>query len=50
MKKEHKVLILGMILCVVGAVLVDCHIVATGATFLSLGIFTIVLGPIAASI
>lgn len=42
-----KIILVGAVLCVIGAVLLDCHIQITGVTFVSLGMGTIILGPLA---
>ena len=47
MKLELKSLILGISLCIAGAILIDCDIVITGITTLIMGAIICMFGPIA---
>ncbi len=50
MKKEHKILVVGAVLCVVGGILLDYHILATGMILLLLGIVAIIMCPFIADL
>ena len=45
MKPEIKIITIGAGLCLAGAILLDCHIVMTGWTLMSLGGLAITFGP-----
>lgn len=47
MSKAVKALLFGMALCVAGAILLDYGIKVTGFTILLLGVFALLLGPVA---
>ncbi len=44
--RNFKLLVVGAVLCVIGGILMDCHILATALTLLSLGIATLIMGPV----
>jgi len=46
MSPEIKTIVGGMVLCVIGGVLIDCQLVATGTTLIVLGAMTCWLGPL----
>jgi len=50
MKPTIKILAFGFVLVIIGAILLDIGIKATAIAFMSLGGFTIMMGPLAINI
>jgi hypothetical protein len=50
MRKELKMIFGGAVLCVLGALALDCGIRNTGLMLICLGLFGIIFGPLAVSL
>lgn len=50
MKPEMKIISVGATLCIVGAILLDCQVMATGYTLICLGACAIIFGPLATTL
>lgn len=45
MKTTDKIMIGGVIACIIGAILIDCYVLFTGTTLIILGVLDIMFAP-----